>query len=170
MWKGKQLGLSQKLPVGTGSHLVYNTYIKPDWNAATQLCWWMWNQANSVKLWSNRKEFPKLLWQIFFKISSDWYSFGNKMSICWHSYWPKWQLSLTLKLTAASFIHGSSRIRDQQLYVPVRLTPQVWASSRGWWWTGKPGMLQSVGSQRVRHNWVTELNWSSWNVSCVIED
>ena len=34
----------------------------------------------------------------------------------------------------------------------------VWASSRSWWWTGKPGMLQSMGSQRVRHGWVTELN------------
>ena len=34
----------------------------------------------------------------------------------------------------------------------------VWASS-GSWWTGKPGMLQSVGSQRVRHDWATELNW-----------
>ena len=34
----------------------------------------------------------------------------------------------------------------------------VWASSRSWWWTGKPGMLQSMGSQRVEHNWVTELN------------
>jgi len=36
----------------------------------------------------------------------------------------------------------------------------VWASSRGWWWTGRPGMLQSVGSRRVRHDWATELNWS----------
>jgi len=33
----------------------------------------------------------------------------------------------------------------------------VWASS-GNWWTGKPGMLQSMGSQRVRHGWATELN------------
>ena len=33
----------------------------------------------------------------------------------------------------------------------------VWASSGSWWWTGKPGMLQSMGSQRVRHNWATEL-------------
>ena len=33
----------------------------------------------------------------------------------------------------------------------------VWVSSRSWWWTGKPGVLQSMGSQRVRHNWVTEL-------------
>ena len=34
----------------------------------------------------------------------------------------------------------------------------VWASSVSWWRTGKPGVLQSVGLQRVRHNWVTELN------------
>ena len=35
----------------------------------------------------------------------------------------------------------------------------VWASSRSWWWTGKPGVLQSTGSQRVGHDWVTEINW-----------
>ena len=34
----------------------------------------------------------------------------------------------------------------------------VWVSSRSWWWTGGPGVLQSMGSQRVGHNWVTELN------------
>ena len=34
-----------------------------------------------------------------------------------------------------------------------------WASSRSWWWTGKPGVLQSMGSQRVGHHGVTELNW-----------
>ena len=32
----------------------------------------------------------------------------------------------------------------------------VWASSRRWWKTGKPGMLQSMGSQRVGHDWVTQ--------------
>ena len=36
----------------------------------------------------------------------------------------------------------------------------VWASSRSWWRTGKPGMLQSMGSQRVGHDWATELNWA----------
>ena len=30
-----------------------------------------------------------------------------------------------------------------------------------WWWTGKSGVLQSMGLQRVRHNWETELNWLS---------
>ena len=36
----------------------------------------------------------------------------------------------------------------------------VWASSRSWWWTGKPGVLQSMGSQRVGHSWVTDLYWT----------
>ena len=35
----------------------------------------------------------------------------------------------------------------------------VWASSRNWWWIGKPGMLLSMRSQRVGHDWATELNW-----------
>ena len=39
----------------------------------------------------------------------------------------------------------------------------VWASSRRWRWTGKPGMLQSTGSQRVGHDWVTEQNWNIHN-------
>ena len=34
----------------------------------------------------------------------------------------------------------------------------VWASPWNWWWTEKPGMLQSMGLQRVRHDWATELN------------
>ena len=37
---------------------------------------------------------------------------------------------------------------------------RVWANSRNWWWTGRHGMLQSMGSQRVGHDWVTGLNWS----------
>ena len=37
----------------------------------------------------------------------------------------------------------------------------VWASSRSCWWTGKSGVLQSMGSQKVRHDGATELNWVS---------
>ena len=33
----------------------------------------------------------------------------------------------------------------------------VWASSRSWWWTGRPGVLQSMGSQTAGHDWATEL-------------
>ena len=37
----------------------------------------------------------------------------------------------------------------------------VWVNSSSWWWTGRPGMLQSMGLQRVGHNWATELNWNT---------
>ena len=36
----------------------------------------------------------------------------------------------------------------------------VWASSGSWWWTGRPGVLQSMGSQRIGLDWATELNWT----------
>ena len=47
----------------------------------------------------------------------------------------------------------------------------VRVSSGSWWWTGNPGMLQSMGLQRVRHDWETELRWmkimaTSFKTSC----
>ena len=39
----------------------------------------------------------------------------------------------------------------------------VWVNSGSWWWTGRPGMLWFMGSQRVRHDWATELNWTELN-------
>ena len=52
---------------------------------------------------------------------------------------------------------GDDRGWDGWMASPTRWT-WVWVNSRSWWWTGKPGVLQSMGSQRVRHNWATELN------------
>ena len=42
---------------------------------------------------------------------------------------------------------------------PIQWT-WVWVNSGSWWWTGRPGLLQSMGSQRVRQDWATELNWT----------
>ena len=39
----------------------------------------------------------------------------------------------------------------------------VWVNSGSWWWTGRPGVLRFMGSQRVRHDWATELNWTELN-------
>ena len=52
---------------------------------------------------------------------------------------------------------GDNRGWDGWMASPTQWT-WVWASSGSWWWTGKPGVLQSMGSQRVRHDWGTELN------------
>ena len=42
---------------------------------------------------------------------------------------------------------------------PTRWT-WVWVDPGSWWWTGRPGVLWFTGSQRVRHEWATELNWT----------
>ena len=39
----------------------------------------------------------------------------------------------------------------------------VWVNSRSWWWTGRPGVLRFMGSQRVGHDWATELIWTELN-------
>ena len=54
---------------------------------------------------------------------------------------------------------GDDRGWDGWMAWPTRWT-WVWVNSRRWWWTGRPGVLQFMGSQRVGHDWVTKLNWS----------
>ena len=43
----------------------------------------------------------------------------------------------------------------------------VWVNSGCWWWTGRPGVLRFMGSQRVRYDWATELNWWVKRLWCV---
>ena len=46
---------------------------------------------------------------------------------------------------------------DGWMASPTRWT-WVWVDSGSWWWTGRPGVLQFMGLQRVGHDWATELN------------
>ena len=54
---------------------------------------------------------------------------------------------------------GDDRGWDGWMASPTRWT-WVWVNSRSWWWTGRPSVLRFMELQRVRHNWVTELNWT----------
>ena len=53
---------------------------------------------------------------------------------------------------------------EDEMFGLASPTGWMWVreGSRNWWWTEKPGMLQSMGLQRVRHDWKTELNWNSF--------
>ena len=53
---------------------------------------------------------------------------------------------------------GDNRGWDGWMASPTQCTC-VWASSGSQWWTGKSGVLQSMGSQRVRQVWASEVNW-----------
>ena len=54
---------------------------------------------------------------------------------------------------------GDDRGWDSWMASPTQWA-WVWVNSGSWWWTGRPGVLQFMGLQRVGHNWVTELNWT----------
>ena len=69
-------------------------------------------------------------------------SFGNLMQRAW--YWERLRAG-----------EGGDRGWDDWMASPTQ-RKWVWTNSRRLWRTGKPGMLQSMGSQRVRHNWATE--------------
>ena len=85
-----------------------------------------------------------------------------KLQYSGHMMWRTDSLGKTLmlgKIKAGG--EGDDRGLDGWIASPTQWT-WVWASFRSWWWTGKPDVQQSMGSQRVRQDWVTELNWTVW--------
>ena len=67
--------------------------------------------------------------------------------------------SLEKSLMLAKIAGRRRRGRQRMRWLDGITDLMVWASSGSWRRTGKPGMLQSMGSQKVRHDWATELNW-----------
>ena len=61
---------------------------------------------------------------------------------------------------------GAGGEEDDRGWDAWMASPTQWTwvcvDSRNWWWTGRPGMLQFMGLQRVRHDWETELNWTEY--------
>ena len=66
---------------------------------------------------------------------------------------------------------GDNRGWDGWMASPTQWT-WVCVNSGSWWWTGRPGVLRFLGSQRVGHDWATELNWVSlmWAIWLVVMD
>ena len=59
---------------------------------------------------------------------------------------------------------GDGRGWDGWMASPTGWT-WVWVDSRCWWWTGRPSVLQFMGSQWIGHDWATELNWTEFKIS-----
>ena len=81
-------------------------------------------------------------------------------SVYWLTKFPKlsFLLSPLLSLSFPKAGEGDDRGWDGWMASLTQWT-WVWVNSGSWWWTGRPGVLQFMGSQRVGHNWATELNW-----------
>ena len=139
-------------------------YQCESWTIRKVECWrtdafelWCWRRLLRVP-WTARRLNQSILKEISPNIHCKnwcWSCNSNTLTTwceeltCWKRPWC-WE-----RLKSGG--EGKDRGWDGWMASPSQWT-WVWASSRSWWWTGKPGVLQSMGSQRFGHDWVTELN------------
>ena len=112
---------------------------------------WYWRRLLRVP-WTARRSNQSILKKISPEYSLEGLILKLKLQYFGHLIGKDWE---RLKVGG----EGDDRTWDVWMVSPTWWT-WVWLSSRSWWWTRKPGMLQSMGSQRVGHDWATELNWT----------
>ena len=136
------------------------------WTRKQAECWridafelWCWRRLLRVPWTARRsnqsilKDCPKSVLNIHWK---DWcWNWSSNILATWCKELTHWKISWCWKRLKAVG-EGDDRRWDDWMASLTQWT-WVWASSGYWWWTGMPGMLHSMGSQRVRHDWVTEL-------------
>ena len=119
---------------------------------------WCWRRLLRVS-WTARRSNQSILKEISPEYSLEGLMLELKLWYFGHLMRRTDSLGKTLMLRKTEGKRRDDRGWDAWVASLTRWT-WVWASSGSWWWTGKPGMLQSMGLQRVRHLWVTELNWT----------
>ena len=113
-----------------------------------------------------RKPVLNILWK-------DWcWSWNSNTLATWCEEMTHWKRTWCWKCLKAGG-EGDDRGWDGWMASLTHWT-WVWVNSGSWWWTGKPGVLQSMGLQRIRHDWVTELNWTGdllrrlWTINTIL--
>ena len=122
---------------------------------------WCWKRLLRIP-WTARRSNQSILKEISMNMNwKGWYwSWNSNTLATWCEELTHWKRPWCWERLKTGG-EGDNRGWDSWMASPTRWT-RVWASPRSCWWTGKPGLLQFMGSQRVRHDWVTELNWTDW--------
>ena len=132
------------------------------WTIKKAECWridafelWFWRRLLRV-LWTARRSSQSILKEISPEYSSEGLMLKLKLQ-----YWCKelthWKRPWCWERLKAGG-EGDDRGWNGWMASLTQWT-WVWVSSGNWWWTGKPGVLQPMGSQSIGHSWATELNW-----------
>ena len=127
---------------------------KAEWWKTDAFKLWCWRRLLRVP-WTSRRSNQSILKEISaLNIHwKDWcWSWSSNTLATWCEEPTHWK-----RLKAGG--EGDDRGSDGCMASLTQWT-QAWVDSRSWWWTGRPVVLWFMGSQRVRHNWVTELNWT----------
>ena len=136
------------------------------WTVKKAECWridafelWCWRRLLRVP-WTARRSNQSILKEISPGISLEGMMLKLKLQYFGHLMRRVDSLEKTLMLGG---IGGRRRRGQQRMRWPDGITDlmDISLSELGsWWWTGRPGMLRFMGSQRVRHDWATELKWT----------
>ena len=138
------------------------------WTIKKAECWkidafelWCWRSLLRVP-WTTRRSNQSILKEISPGCSLEGQMLKLKFQYFGHLMRRADSLEKTLMLGKIEGRRRRGRQRwDGWMASPIQWT-WVWVNSGSWWWTGRPGMLWSLGSQRVGHNWATELNWTEY--------
>ena len=120
---------------------------------------WCWRRLLRVP-WTARRSNQSILKEISPWMSLEGTMLKLKLQYFGHLMRRVDSLEKTLMLGGIEGRRRRGRQRMRWLDAsPTRWT-WVWVNSGSWWWTGRPGVLRFMGSQRVRHDSATELNWT----------
>ena len=112
--------------------------------------------------WTARRSNQSILKEISPGYSLEGLILRLKLQFFGHLMWRADSFEKTLMLGKTEGRRRRGQQRMRWLMAPPTQWTWVWVDSGSWWWTGRPGLLPFMGSQRVRHNWETELNWNFW--------
>ena len=118
---------------------------------------WCWRRLLRVP-WTARRSNQSILKEISPEYSLEGLMMKLKLQYFGHLIWRADSFEKTLMLGKTGG-EAADRGWDGWMASPTRWT-WVWVNSGSWWWTGRPGVLLSMRSQRVRHDWATVLNWT----------
>ena len=125
---------------------------------------WCWRRLLRVP-WTARRSNQSIQKEISPEYSLEGLMLKLKLQYFGHLMWRVDSLEKTLMLGK---IEGRKRRGWQRMRwldgITVSMDTSL-SNSGSWWWTGKPGVLQCMGSQKVGHNWATELNWKLLTLS-----
>ena len=120
----------------------------------------LWYQRQLLRIpWTARRSNPSILKEINPEYSLEgWcWSWNSNILATWCEELTHLKRSWCLERLKAG--EGDDRGWDGWMASLTRWT-WIWVNSRSWWWTGRPGVLRFMGSQRVGHDWAAELNWT----------
>ena len=128
---------------------------------------WCWRRLLWVP-WTARRSNQAILKEISPGISLEGMMLKLKLHYFGHLMRRVDSLQKTLMLGGIGGMRRRGQHRMRWLNGITDWWMSVWVNSGRWWWTGRPGMLQFMGSQRVGHGWVTELNWTDDHYTLII--